>query len=97
MHKLLAILDTKTESNIFREEQLSAFSRAQIMRVTKSTNVYNANNRSLRIACIVKLYVHIGSKINLVNFLLFGRLGVPAVLGCEFGEHLVECNNPKAR
>lgn len=95
IHKLPVILDTGTGSNFLREDRLTSFLKTQVLHVSKKTKIHDANDKPLYITDSVKLYVHVGRMMELVNFVVCELLAVSAVLRGDFCDQIVKCIHPK--
>lgn len=69
----------------------------QVLHKTKMTKVLYASDKPIRILGSIKLHVHIDQMTKLLNFLVFERLAVQAILGCNFCDQFEECIYPKTR
>lgn len=68
MRKLPVILGMEAVSNFLRKDQLTPFLKAQVLHVSYTTKVHNANNKSLQTIGSIELCVQIGIMRELVNF-----------------------------
>lgn len=97
MRDLKLILDTGVESSFPREAQLAPLLKTQVVQESETTKVYDANDEPSRIVGTNKFYVHVGQMTQLVNFLVYERPAIPAILRCDFCDQFVKCIYTKAR
>lgn len=90
MYKMAVTLDTGAGPSFMREDQMTLYLKTQVVHVSETTKIHHTNDKSLRIISSIKLSVHGGQVMELVNFLVCKRLTVPAILKCDICNQLVE-------
>lgn len=87
MHKLPVMLDTGACRNFLRDGQLAQFQKSQITHVTRTMRIHYANDGLLSVVDCLKLYVHLCRLLELLTFIVWEQLNVPATLECDYCDY----------
>ena len=95
MHAVSAVLDTGAGPNLVREDLLPADWHKYAQNVAELPRICDANNRRLKVAGVVPMYVDIGGRRLQTSFLVCKELAAPAILGCSFIQRFVSAILPQ--